>query len=47
MKLSRQAVIGLSTGVITGLFLGELVAPIKAADGFIRLLQMTVLPPRG
>jgi Na+/H+-dicarboxylate symporter len=33
------------TGLAAGLFFGELIAPIKlAADGFIKLLQMTVLP---
>jgi Na+/H+-dicarboxylate symporter len=36
---------GLALGVATGLFLGELAGPLGiVADGFVRLLQMTVLP---
>lgn len=43
--LSGQIGIGLIAGVLVGLFLGELVAPISVlADGYILLLQMTVLP---
>jgi Na+/H+-dicarboxylate symporter len=45
MTFSRQILVGLAAGVATGLFLGELVAPLQiVADGFIKLLQMTVLP---
>lgn len=45
MKFSRKVLIGLAAGIATGLFFGELVAPLTVmADGFIRLLQMTVLP---
>ena len=43
--LSRQILVGLVAGIATGLFFGELVAPLKVvADGFVKLLQMTVLP---
>lgn len=35
----------MALGTALGLFLGEHIAPLKAvADGFVRLLQMTVLP---
>ncbi len=45
MSLWLQILTGLVTGILTGLFLGELAAPLKiAADGFVKLLQMTVLP---
>jgi Na+/H+-dicarboxylate symporter/ABC-type amino acid transport substrate-binding protein len=45
MSDTRKILIGLAAGVATGLVLGELVAPLKiVADGFVRLLQMTVLP---
>ena len=45
MTFSRKILVGLAAGVVTGLVLGELVAPLQAvADGFVRLLQMTVLP---
>ena len=45
MTFSGKVMTGLVGGVTTGLFLGELVAPIKiVADGFVKLLQMTVLP---
>ena len=46
-KLSpfQRVIIGLILGVFTGLFFGEIVAPLKiAGDIYIRLLQMTVLP---
>lgn len=40
-----QILAGLALGVGTGVFLGELASPLKiVADGFVRLLQMTVLP---
>jgi len=45
MSFSTKVLVGLVSGLVAGLFLGELVAPVKAfADGFIKLLQMTVLP---
>ena len=45
MSLSRQILTGLALGVSTGLFFGERVAVLKwAADGFVKLLQMMVLP---
>jgi Na+/H+-dicarboxylate symporter/ABC-type amino acid transport substrate-binding protein len=45
MTFSRKILVGLAAGVATGLMLGELVAPLQTvADGFVRLLQMTVLP---
>ncbi len=43
--LSRRILIGVVSGVATGIFFGEsagLLQPV--ADGFVRLLQMTVLP---
>lgn len=45
MSFSRRILAGLGAGVAVGVFLGDLVAPLKVvADGFVRLLQMTVLP---
>ena len=45
MTLSRRILVGLASGVVAGLFLGELAAPLGVvADGFVKLLQMTVLP---
>jgi Na+/H+-dicarboxylate symporter len=45
LSLSSQILVGLAAGVLLGIFLGELVAPIHiVADGYILLLQMTVLP---
>jgi Na+/H+-dicarboxylate symporter/ABC-type amino acid transport substrate-binding protein len=45
VSFSRKIVVGLVLGVATGLFLGDRAAPFRfLADGFIRLLQMTVLP---
>jgi Na+/H+-dicarboxylate symporter len=45
MTFTRKILLGLVLGVATGLFLGDRAAPfLLAADGFIRLLQMTVLP---
>jgi Na+/H+-dicarboxylate symporter len=44
-QFTQRILIGLLSGVAVGLFLGESVAPIKlVVDGFIKLLQMTVLP---
>ncbi len=45
MSLWMQILSGLALGVGAGVFLGELASPLKiVADGFVRLLQMTVLP---
>ncbi len=45
MTFSRKILVGLVSGIALGIFLGEAVAPLKiAADGFVKLLQMTVLP---
>ena len=45
MTFSRKILVGLGAGVAVGLSLGEYVLPLKlVADGFVRLLQMTVLP---
>ncbi len=45
MTFSSRVLLGLTSGVAIGLFLGELVAPLQiVADGFVKLLQMTVLP---
>ena len=45
MTFSRKILVGLLSGLALGLFAGELVAPLKVvADGFVKLLQMTVLP---
>jgi Na+/H+-dicarboxylate symporter/ABC-type amino acid transport substrate-binding protein len=42
---SRWIAIGVAAGICTGVFLGEAAAILQpVADGFIRLLQMTVLP---
>jgi len=43
--MSRRILVGLSLGLVVGLFLGEHAAVLRVvADGFVRLLQMTVLP---
>jgi proton glutamate symport protein len=45
LGISEQTMIGLGLGLATGLFFGELAAPLKyLGDAFIGLLQMTVLP---
>jgi Na+/H+-dicarboxylate symporter/ABC-type amino acid transport substrate-binding protein len=45
MSFSTRILIGLGAGVAVGVFLGEEAAALKwAADGFVKLLQMTVLP---
>jgi Na+/H+-dicarboxylate symporter/ABC-type amino acid transport substrate-binding protein len=45
MSSSTKILIGLLSGVLVGLFLGEHAAIFNvAADGFVKLLQMTVLP---
>jgi Na+/H+-dicarboxylate symporter/ABC-type amino acid transport substrate-binding protein len=45
MSFSNKIVAGLLGGVLLGIFLGERALVLKwAADGFVKLLQMTVLP---
>jgi Na+/H+-dicarboxylate symporter len=45
MTFSRKILVGLLAGVAVGIFLGERVVPLRVvADGFVKLLQMTVLP---
>ncbi len=45
MSFTAKILVGLGLGVVTGLLLGEDAAPLRlAADAFVRLLQMTVLP---
>jgi Na+/H+-dicarboxylate symporter/ABC-type amino acid transport substrate-binding protein len=45
MSSSTQILVGLLSGVFVGLFFGEHAAVLKVvADGFVKLLQMTVLP---
>jgi Na+/H+-dicarboxylate symporter/ABC-type amino acid transport substrate-binding protein len=45
MSFSNRILVGLGAGVLLGLFLGERALVLKwAADGFVKLLQMTVLP---
>jgi Na+/H+-dicarboxylate symporter len=45
VSFSTKVLAGLALGLVTGLFFGELVGPVKlVADGFVKLLQMTVLP---
>jgi hypothetical protein len=42
---STKILVGLVSGVIVGLFFGEYASVLKVvADGFVKLLQMTVLP---
>jgi Na+/H+-dicarboxylate symporter/ABC-type amino acid transport substrate-binding protein len=45
MSFTSRILIGLGTGVAVGLFLGEYASVLQwAADAFVKLLQMTVLP---
>ena len=45
MGATTKILTGLALGVATGLFLGEQAWPFRyAADAFVRLLEMTVLP---
>ena len=45
MTFSKKILIGLAAGIATGLFFGERAAALDwVADGFVKLLQMTVLP---
>ena len=44
-EFSRQILTGLGLGILTGVFFGEGAGALKwAADGFVKLLQMMVLP---
>jgi Na+/H+-dicarboxylate symporter/ABC-type amino acid transport substrate-binding protein len=45
MSLSAKIFLGLGLGIATGIFLGEITAPLKAVGAaYIQLLQMAVLP---
>lgn len=45
MTSTRKILVGLALGVATGLLIGDHAAPLRLiADGFVRLLQMSVLP---
>ena len=45
VSFSTRILIGLGAGVLVGVFVGERAAALQwAADGFVKLLQMTVLP---
>ncbi len=45
ISLSAQIFVGLGLGVLAGVFLGDLAGNLSVvANGFIRLMQMTVLP---
>jgi Na+/H+-dicarboxylate symporter/ABC-type amino acid transport substrate-binding protein len=45
VTFSSRILVGLASGVVVGLFLGERAGALRwAADGFVKLLQMTVLP---
>ena len=45
MTSSTKILVGLVSGVIVGLFFGEHAGVLKVvADGFVKLLQMMVLP---
>jgi Na+/H+-dicarboxylate symporter len=45
MSSSNKIIVGLLSGVFVGIFLGDHAALFKiVADGFVKLLQMTVLP---
>jgi len=45
VSYSKQILAGVATGVVVGLVLGDLAGSLKvAADAYLKLLQMTVLP---
>ena len=45
MSFGNKILVGLALGLAVGLFLGDLAAPLQvAAQAYVRLLQMTVLP---
>lgn len=45
MSFTNRVLVGLALGVLCGIFFGERMAPLQVAStGFVKLLQMTVLP---
>jgi len=45
LSLSTNIIIGMILGILCGLFFGESCAGLKiVGDGYVKLLQMTVLP---
>jgi len=45
VSYSKQILVGVAAGVVAGLVLGDLAGSLKlAADAYLKLLQMTVLP---
>ena len=45
MTPAQKMMVALVVGAATGLFAGEFVEPLRiVADGYVKLLQMTVLP---
>ena len=45
LTFSQKILVGLTLGILTGVFLGERALALEwAAEGFVKLLQMTVLP---
>ena len=45
MRFPRRILVGLAAGIVTGIVLGDRVSPLRfIADGFVRLLQVMVLP---
>ncbi|MBW2221365.1 MAG: cation:dicarboxylase symporter family transporter, partial [Deltaproteobacteria bacterium] len=45
LSLSAKVLLGFALGIFSGIFFGEAMAFLKiVGDGFIHLLQMTVLP---
>jgi len=45
LSLASKILIGLGLGVLTGLFFGELTAPLQiVSKAYLRLMQMTVIP---
>ena len=45
LSLATKILIGLGLGVLTGLFFGELTAPLQiVSTAYLRLMQMTVIP---
>ena len=44
MSLSVKIFLGLALGIATGIFLGDITAPLKlVGDGFVQLLQLPLL----
>ena len=45
MSYSKQILVGVAAGIAAGIILGDLAGSLKlAADAYLKLLQMTVLP---